>query len=160
MSLSNLVLPSWSKYVAYAVLITATWGHGYVKGINHAANKAVAQDTRIIIKQGKVTTKVITKYIKIKEKQTKLDGEIKNDGTSYAINFSDDPYRFNNEYVRVFDNSVTGIPSLPSGNPGDPTDVTVSRQLSVSVNNNIVARYWKHRAEFCEEWAKEQESVK
>ena len=50
MSLSNLVLPSWSRYVAYAVLITATWGHGYVKGINHAANKAVAQDTKIIIK--------------------------------------------------------------------------------------------------------------
>ena len=162
MSLTNLILPSWSKYVAYALLMVATWGHGYVTGVKHEDNKMIVHDTKVIIRQGEITTKIITKYIKIKEKQTKLDEGIKQDGKSYAILFPNDNYHFNNEYVRVFNESVTGVPTLPSGNLGDSTTTTVPEQLSVSVNNNMVARYWKTRAEQCEEWVdtQEKESVK
>ena len=157
MSLTNLILPSWSKYVAYALLMVVTWGHGYVTGVKHEDNKMIVHDTKVIIRQGEITTKIITKYIKIKEKQTKLDEGIKQDGKSYSILFPNDNYHFNNEYVRVFNESVTGVPTLPSGNLGDSTTTTVPEQLSVSVNNNMVARYWKTRAEQCEEWTAEQE---
>ena len=57
----------------------------------------------------------------------------------------------------MFNESVTGVPTLPSGNLGDSTSTTVPEQLSVSVNNNMVARYWKNRAEECEAWTQEQE---
>ena len=157
MSWASFVLPTWTRYLAYALLMVATWGHGYVTGVKREDNKLIVHDTKVIVKQGEITTKIITKYISIKEKQTKLDEGVKQDGKSYAILFPNDNYHFNNEYVRVFNESVTGVPTLPSGNLGDSTSTTVSEQLSVSVNNNTVARYWKNRAEECEAWTKEQE---
>lgn len=157
MNWASFVLPTWTRYLAYGVLVVASWGYGYVKGVEHETHVNVVHDTKVIIKQGEITTKIITKYIKIKEKQTKLDEGIKQDGKSYSILFPNDNYHFNNEYVRVFNESVTGVPTLPSGNLGDSTTTTVPEQLSVSVNNNMVARYWKTRAEQCEEWTAEQE---
>ena len=157
MNWASFILPTWSRYLAYGVLVISSWGYGYIKGIAHETKALVIHDTKVVIKQGEITTKIITKYVKIKEKQTKLDEGIKQDGKSYAILFPNDNYHFNNEYVRVFNESVTGVPTLPSGNLGDSTTTTVSEQLSVSVNNNMVARYWKTRAEQCEEWTAEQE---
>lgn len=159
-SLSNLVLPFWAKYVAGAVLIAAVFGFGYVKGIERVYDKQQVADTKIIVTQGKVTTKVITKYIKVKEKQDPIDKEIVNEGQAYAIDFPSDTYSFNNWYVRLHDSSVTGsVPPLSSGDDTDPSGISVAKQLNVAINNNIAGRQWKERALTCEEWAKEQEDL-
>lgn len=160
MNLESIILPVWAKPVAYAVLVTFIFGYGYVKGLEKANNKQLLYDTKIVVKQGKVTEKLVTKYVYIRNKQTKKDTEIRNEGNGYAIRFPNDTYRFNNEYVRLFNSSVLGeISSLPSGKPAGNSGVTVSENLSVSINNNEVARKWKLRAEECEEWTKEQEKV-
>jgi hypothetical protein len=157
-SLSNVVLPPFAKWAALAALTVAIWGYGYVNGIERTNDRIVEKDVKIIYKQGKITTKVITKYIKEKQKQAVIDKEIKQDGQSFAIKYPDGVSPFNNEYVWLYDNSVKGsISPLPSGNPGDSSGVTVSESLSVGIHNNTVARQWKERALTCELWAQEQE---
>jgi hypothetical protein len=160
---TNFVLPFWAKYVAIAVLATVIYGWGYTNGLQKVYKEQANVVPQIVFKQGKVTTKVVTKYIKIREKQEKIDKEIRNEGNSYAIRFPTDSYTFNNEFVRLHDNSVTGrISTLSSGESAADSGVSVSEALSVVVDNNIVGRQWKQRALQCEEWAKvqEEESVK
>lgn len=160
MNLSNLVLPSYLKYVAYGALAVATFAFGYVKGQAHVYEKGITESVRIVTLQGKTTQKVITKYIKQKEKQDKIDENIKHEGQSYAIRFPNDDYHFNNFYVRMHDASVKGdVPSLSSGDLADPSGVSVSRHLEVSLHNNIVGRQWKDRAQLCEDWALAQEKL-
>ena len=156
-NLANIVLPTWARYVAYALLIAVVWGHGYTKGIEHVYKSQSTATEKLVFVQGKVTTKIITKYIKQKENQEVVDNKIKEEGNGYAIKFPNDTYHFNNEYVRVFDESVTGVSTLPSRESGNPSSVTVPQQLDVSINNNKVARYWKERAETCEAWTQQQE---
>ena len=162
-SLRSVVLPVWLKPVLYLSAVMLIWFHGYVTGLQHAYKAEAIEVPKIIYKQGQVTTKVITKYIKIKEKQQVVNKEIKDEGDAYAIKFTNDSYHFNNEFVRLFDASVEGsVPPLSSGEPGDSTTVTVPEVLKASINNNAVAHYWETRAEACEEWAatQEKESLK
>jgi hypothetical protein len=157
--LSNIILPPWAKYVAAVALVLVVWGHGYVKGQANVYEKQATATERVILKQGKVTTKVITKYVKVKEKQQPIEEQIKNEGQAYAIKFPDN-YSFNNEYVRLFNNSVTGkVSSLSSGTGGEASGVTPATQLEVSIHNHQVARDWKRVAETCEAWVKEQEEL-
>ena len=156
-SLSSLVVPPWVKWVAAAALVASVYGYGYIKGLDHGYQQVVLHDTKLIVKAGKVTTKIVTKYIKQKEVQDKIDETIKQEGSSYAIQFPDG-YKFNNEYVRLFNGSVLGTLSpLPSGDPSEASTVSVPEELAVSINNNVAGRQWKERALTCESWAKEQE---
>lgn len=158
--LDNYVVPVWLKYVVVAVLLTVVWGHGYVKGQANAYNSVANATSKVVMLQGKVTTKVITKYIKQKAKQAPVEEQIKKEGQSYAIQFPNDTYTFNNEYVRLFNQSVTGsISSLSSGTDGESSGVTIADSLEVGINNNTVARQWKDRALTCEGWAKAQEEA-
>jgi hypothetical protein len=156
----SVVLPSYAKWVALALLTLAVWGHGYVNGIERTNDRLVMQDVKIITKQGKTTEKIVKVYVERKTKQAKVDKEIKNEGTSYAIKYPDDGYRFNNEYVWLHDSAIKGTLSpLPSGELGDSSGVTVPETLSVSIHNLTVARQWKERALTCEAWTKEQEQL-
>jgi hypothetical protein len=155
----NAVLPSWVGYGAVVLLGVVLWGHGYTKGQANVYEKQATATAKVILLQGKTTTKVITKYIKQQEKQKPIEEQIKNEGQAYAIKFPDN-YTFNNEYVRLYNQSVTGeLSSLPSGNPEDSSGVTPATSLEVGINNNQVARDWKDRALTCELWAKEQEEA-
>lgn len=158
-NLSNVILPSWVGYGAVVVLGVVLWGHGYVKGQANVYEKSLNESVRVVTLQGKTTQKVITKYIKQQEKQKPIEEQIKNEGQSYSIKFPDG-YTFNNEYVRLYNQSVTGeLSPLPSGNPEDSSGVTPATSLEVGINNNQVAREWKERALTCELWAKEQEEA-
>lgn len=159
-NLSNLILPSYLKYVAYGALAVATFSYGYIKGQANAFNEQSVVDSRVVVLQGKTTTKYITKYIKVKAEQDKKDEVIKHEGQSYAIKFPSDAYTFNNWYVGVHDASVTGkIPTLSSGDITNSSGISVARQLEVAVNNNVAGRQWKERALLCETWAREQEEI-
>lgn len=153
-------LPFWSKYVAYGVLAVSLFGYGYIKGQANVYDNLVDNTAKVIIKQGKVTTKIITKYIKVKEKQKPIEEEIKHEGQAYTIDFGDSGHFFNNRYVRLHDASVEGsVPPLSSGDDREASRVSEARQLEIAIHNNIVGRKWKLLAETCENWAKEQEEL-
>jgi hypothetical protein len=159
LNLTNFVLPPWAKYVAAGFLVMVVWGHGYTKGQANVYEKQANATERVILKQGKVTEKIVYKYIKQKEKQKPVEEQIKNEGEAYAIKFPDD-YSFNNEYVRLFNNSVTGeVSTLSRRDPADSSGVTPATQLEISIHNHKVAREWKDRATLCEAWALEQEKL-
>jgi hypothetical protein len=159
LNLTNFVLPPWAKYVAAGFLVMVVWGHGYTKGQANVYEKQATATERVILKQGKVTEKIVYKYIKQKEKQKPVEEQIKNEGEAYAIKFPDN-YHFNNEYVRLFNNSVTGeVSTLPSGTDGEASRVTPATQLEISIHNHKVARDWKELALTCEAWALEQEKL-
>lgn len=161
--LSNIILPPWVKYVAIAFAAVAIWGHGYTTGLTKAYNEVAHETTRVIYKQGKVTTKVITKYIKQAKDLEKTAKEVKQEGQAYAIQFSNDSYTVNNYFVRVFNKSIeSDFPSLSYGADADPSGVAISEVLEASVNNNTAGKIWELRAKSCEEWAakQEEESVK
>lgn len=156
----NILLPFWAKYAAGAVLIVSVWGHGYVTGLSSASEKAIALNTDRVILQTKVTTKVITKYIKQKEATRKITEEIKQDAQNFTIKFPSIGDA-NNEFVWLYDKSIENtIPALPSGELGDSSGISYSQVLNTSIHNNSVGKEWKERALLCEAWAKEQEEVK
>lgn len=158
--LSNLVLPPWAKYVALGGLVIAAFSYGYVKGQANVYKETINETTKVVYLQGKTTEKVVTKYVKVKEKQKPVDEEIKHEGQAYAIDFADSKHFFNNRYVRLHDSSVEGsVPPLPSGDDGETSRVSEARQLEVAIHNNIVGREWKLLAETCEAWAKKQEEL-
>lgn len=157
--LTNMVIPWYVKYLVGAGLALSLFGYGYVKGLEKGAEKAALVDTKVIVKQGKITTNTVIKYVTKREKQKVDEEKAVNEGKGYAIKFTDN-YRFNNEFVRLFDQSVKGsIPPLPSGEAGKPSAITVPEVLGVSINNVIVAKQWRERAELCEAWALEQEEA-
>lgn len=148
-----------AKYVVGGLLIASVWVHGYVQGLQHAVETAPQAMIDQVVVVNKVTEKVITKYIKQKEKQRKIDEEIKNEGESFPIKYPDAGFA-NNEFVWLYDASVKGaFPPLPSGELGDSSGVPYSEVLDTSIHNHIVGRQWKERALMCEEWAKEQEEA-
>lgn len=160
MFLSNVILPVWVKPVAYAVAAVALVGFGYTKGIEHVYKGQRAATTQLVYKQGKVTTKVVTKYVKVAEKIKSQGEDLKKEGQGYAIKFPSDNYIFNNYYVRLYDSSITGsVPALSGGDTAEPSGVSVSESLSVSLINNVAGRMWKNRALACEEWAEQQEKA-
>jgi len=155
----NFMVPWWAKYVVGAALVASVYGYAYVQGLQSAGEKAARVETKIIVKQGEVTTKVITKYIKIKEKQKIEQEKTVNEGKQYAIQFPD-TYHFNNEFVRLYDQSVKGsIPPLSDRERGESSTVSVPEVLQLSINNNLAGREWQLRAETCETWVKEQEEL-
>jgi hypothetical protein len=155
--LTTILTSNITKYVAVGALVAAVWVHGYVQGLQHAVEQNPVEFSSKVIVLNKVTEKVVTKYIKQKEVQKKVDEEIKQDGQSFAIKYPDVGFA-NNEFVWVYDNSVTGsISPLPSGELGDSSGVTYSEVLSASIHNHIVARQWKERALLCEQWTQEVE---
>ena len=160
MVLSNIILPPWAKYVAFGGLLLSVFGYGYVKGQANVFENSLHESIKVVMLQGKTTQKVITKYVKVKEKQKPIDEETKHEGQAYAIDFADSKHFFNNRYVRVHDSSVEGsLPPLPSRDDRETSRVSEARQLEVAIHNNITGRQWKHLAETCETWVKEQEDV-
>lgn len=156
-NLSNFVIPPYAKYIALVVFVIALWGHGYVKGLQHAVEEAPQQAFDSVVVLNKVTERVVTKYIKQKEKQRKVDEEIKHEGNSFPIKYPDAGFA-NNEFVWLYDASVKGaFPPLPSGELGDSSGVPYSEVLSTSQHNHTVGREWKERALACEQWTKEVE---
>jgi hypothetical protein len=158
-NLSNFIIPPWAKYVAGAFLVAAVWGHGYVKGLDHNVANQVQAGQKLVFKQGKVTTKIITKYVKIQNDIKEKGDELKQEGQSYAIKFPNDKYVFNNEFVRLYDNSLGFVSPLSSGESSNPSGVEVPQLLSSSINNNTAGLLWEQRAKTCEAWAQEQEKA-
>jgi len=159
-TLSNIVFPAWVKYAAIAGLVVAVWGHGYVKGLDRYVHKAAIADTKIIVKQGKVTEKVVYKYIKESKKIEEQGKALQKEGQSYEIKFPNDNYVFNNYFTWLYDGSISdSVPPLSSGNAADPSGVGVSEAIPVFLNNNTAGRMWEQRAKACEAWAEEQEKL-
>lgn len=158
-SIPNLVLPVWAKWVALGFLLAATWGHGYVTGMEHVYKKNQEQIVKTVYIQGKTTTKVVTKYIKEAKKIETKGEELKHEGQAYKIQFPNDDYIFNRYFVRVFNESLGAVSSLSSGDDAADSGVDVSTVLEASVHNNTQGLLWELRAKSCEEWAKEQEEL-
>lgn len=87
MNLLTYVVPWWGRLLAILALAAAVAGYGFIKGENHVqalwdAEKAAqaAQAQKILIRQGQVVEKVVTKYqdrVKIiKEKADEVYREV------------------------------------------------------------------------------------
>ena len=156
--LTGLVLPPYVTYLAYALLGFSLFVYGYVKGQSTAYEKQLSAQVETVVLQGKTTTKVITKYIKAKEKQEPKEKEITNESIKYAESPNANTSILDNTFIRVYDGAVTGsLPPLPSGESGNTTGVEVSQALPLFVENVQIARQWRDRALLCEAWVKYQE---
>jgi hypothetical protein len=115
LSISNLVIPPWLKYVAIAALVGTVWGHGYTKGIENVYTKVIKETVVVYKKQQKLVDKVVKNEVP-KSKALKQQGEeLKKEGQAYAIKFPDANCTYDDEFVRLFNNSLEGDVSALSG---------------------------------------------
>lgn len=84
-------LGNWQRFAVYAgvaaVLLGAAWFHGYTRGeiklFEYQADQAKS-GIKIVVKQGAVTERVVTKYIKVQEATQNAANGIRNEVNRYA----------------------------------------------------------------------------
>ena len=86
------LIGNWQRLAVYGMtlllILGAAWGHGYVKGSAKLADYKVEQAreaVKIVIKQSAVTTRVVTRYIKVKVKTDAAAAAVAKEITDYAI---------------------------------------------------------------------------
>lgn len=116
LNISNLVIPPWLKYVAIAALVGTVWGHGYTRGIEKAYTKVIKETVVVYKKQQKLVDKVVKKEVPKSQTLKQQGEELKKEGQAYAIKFPDAGCTYDDEFVRLFNNSLeTDVSALSSG---------------------------------------------
>ena len=85
------VIANYGRFIAYGVAALAVastiWLHGYGRGVQKLYDYQVAQATeavKVIVKQGAVTERVVTKYVKVQGRTRVITNTIEREVVRYA----------------------------------------------------------------------------
>ena len=125
---------SWMKWVIVLALIVGLFGYGWYKGDEHGKEKLtnykIAQANiaaKIVVKQQKVTTEVVTKYIHDVKTIRIRGATIIKEVPIYVTTQADNRCTINNGFVRVWNGSITGsVPPTPGPANDSPSDTKLS----------------------------------
>jgi len=166
LKIGGFALGNWSRIAIYGALalaaIAVVWGHGYHKGIQRLWDYQVeqAQQTvKMIVKQGAVTERVVTKYIKVKAETVIVERTIEKEVDHYAethLGLCLDP-----DWRRLHDAAATGtIPDPAGGAHGEGGAAPTAAQALQTVSTNYAACIrTANRLDALQEWVEGQKRL-
>jgi hypothetical protein len=163
--IGSFALGNWSRIAIYGALalaaIAVVWGHGYHKGVQKLWDYQVeqAQQTvKLIVKQGAVTERVVTKYIKVKAETIVVERTIEKEVIRYA---QDHPgLCLDHQWGRLHDAAALGAvpqPATPAdGASGAPEAATA---LQTVTENYAACLRTAARLDALQEWVEAQKEL-
>lgn len=142
------------------LLLGGAAGWGYHKGVQRLWDYQVEQAqqaVRIIVKQGKVTERVVTKYIKAKSEAVIIEKQVEREVIRYVD--KNPGYCLDPEWGRLHDASTGAIPHSPRATDGEGGAPTAAQALETVTQNNARCIRTADRLDALQEWAREQGKV-
>jgi hypothetical protein len=145
--------------VALGALATAA-GVGYHKGVQRLWDYQVAQAkaaVAIVVKQGNVTERVVTKYITIRAKAQIVERTVEKEVIRYVD--KNPGHCLDPEWGRLHDASTGALPD-PTGGTDDPGRApTAAEALETVTQNNARCIRTADRLTALQEWVSEQQKL-
>lgn len=153
----------WQLYAVLGLILSLWWCYhlGYKASERDNEAKAAKVIEKIVYKQGKVTEKVITKYVdRVREVRIKGDTIIQK-VTEYVTPENDLACTVNAGFVRLWDDSnQNAVSEATSGADAAPSEISLSdigRQKAIEAKMQYET---ETQLEALQEWVREQGKVK
>ncbi len=158
-------MPAWAwRFIAYGLLILALIGFGWVKGNEHGTKKLTdyqaAQAIKtadIIVKQGKITEVVVTKFIERQGKSREVINTISKDIIKYVE--TSPRLVLDADWVGLH-NRAALISEAPGDTDGATGEVTTAQAIQTITDNYFACTRNSMKLEALQEWIREQAKVK
>lgn len=159
------LMPWWGRWAALAALSAAVWGHGWVKGNEHGAEKLVEYTSKeaaarvaVVVKQGKVTEKIVNRYIKVKGDTKVVTQTIEKEVVRYAE--ANPGYCLDAAWGRLHDAAATNTVPQPSGlTDGAERAPTASGALETVTASYAACNRTADKLDALQSWVREQAKV-
>jgi hypothetical protein len=163
--IGGFALGNWQRIAIYGALalaaISIVWGHGYHKGVQRLWDYQVEQAqqaVKIVVKQGAVTERVVTKYIKVQAKAQIIERTIEKEVIRYAETHPG--LCLDHQWRRLHDAAALGAipePAAPAdGASGAPEAATA---LQAVTGNYAACLRTAARLDALQEWVGAQKSL-
>ena len=158
------VTGNWARLAIYGLVIVmalgtaAGWGfHLGIKKLWDYQVEQAKQAVKIIVKQGEVTERVVTKYVKVKAKAEVIEKTVEKEVIRYVD--KNPGYCLDPDWGRLHDASTGAVPKAgpePDGEGGAPT---AAEALQTVTQNNARCIRTADRLDAIQDWVREQEKV-
>ena len=165
MNLLGFLVGGWQRWIIYGALLLAALavaaGWGYHRGVLKLYDyqvKQAQQAVKIIVKQGEVTERVVTKFIKVKTEAIIVEKIVEKEVTRYAE--SNPGYCLDPQWRVLHDRSAGAIPKAgpePDGTSGAPL---AAEALQTVTENYARCIRTANRLDALQAWVTEQQAVK
>ena len=157
-----LVLANYGRFIAYGVAVLAVastiWLHGYGRGVQKLYDFQVAQATeavKVIVKQGAVTERVVTKFIKVQGRTRVITNTIEKEVVKYAA--QNTTSCLDTDWGRLHDAAATrAFPEATGPADGASGAPTAAAALETATGNYAKHHACVDRLDALQEWVKAQ----
>lgn len=165
-SIAGFAAGNWQRIAIYALLATVLLGSaagwGYMRGVerlyDYQAKQAQAS-VKVILKQGAVTEKVVTRYIRMKEAAQVVVRTVKEEVTRYEP--SNPGYCLDAGWRSLHDAAATGTVPDPARRADETSGAPKAAEALGAVTDNYAAcRRTADQLESLQEWVRQQATVK
>lgn len=155
----------WIRIAVYASLALAIvgliWGHGYHKGSQRLFDYQVQQAqeaVKVVVKQGEVTERVVTRYVKVKGDTQDVTRTIEKEVVRYAANNSS--YCLDADWGRLHDGAALNAVPQAAGPPDGPRGApTAAGALEAVTESYAACHRTADRLDALQHWVREQHRV-
>lgn len=154
-----------AKWAVIAALAVAVGGYGWVKGNEHGTaklteyiGKQAVESAKIVVKQGAVTERVVTKYLDRVKLAEGVTTTIEKEVTRYV---ESKPLALacmlDNRWLRLHDGAASGsVPGPAQADDGASGTVSAAAALPTITSNYARANRNADRLDALQEWVREQ----
>lgn len=161
-SIAGFAVGNWQRIAIYALLASlvlgAAAGWGYMRGVQRLYDyeaKQVQATVKVILKQGAVTERVITRYIRVKEATDARTQTINTEVVRYVEKNAG--FCLDADWRRLHDAAATGIlPPPATGADGPGTAPRAAEALETIGTNYGKANTCADRLDALQEWVRGQ----
>ena len=158
------VTGNWSRIAIYGLVIVgalgAAAGVGYHQGVKrlwtYQAEQA-KEAVKIVVKQGKVTERVVTKYITIRAKAEVVERTVEKEVIRYVD--KNPGHCLDPLWRRLHDASTGTVPDPASGTDDPGGAPTAAEALETVTQNNARCIRTADRLDALQEWVREQQKI-
>ena len=162
----GFITGQWQRLAIYGALVLAfcviLFGYGYHVGVKRLWDyqaKQAQEAVKIIVKQGAVTEKIVTKWIKVKQKAEVVERIVEKEVIRYAD--KNPGMCLDPDWRRLHDSSTGAVPDTPGTVDGERGEtVTAAEALTTVTQNNARCIRTADKLDALQEWVTAQVQIK